>query len=280
MAEGRRAIDGPIRVVMFGGGPLLETDVKQFLVRLEAHPDIALMAAFCQSQGQSMADVAHDLWRRRRWLAPPLLALHLIGLLRRSISRFRRGRLLEEELVQMARRLHYVPDIHDEAVLEQVRALQPDLGLVYGSPILKPALFEIPTLGTLGIHHGQVPQYRGKKTTFWAMYNGEPQAGVTIQKINAGLDTGQIVNSGSVAAYGKSYSSVWNELLDLGLDLYIRSILEIRAGTAQFRPQEGPKGKLYRDPALADIFRFWLRQLRRRLPTRRLRGKSEVGRRA
>ena len=269
-----RATEGPIRVVMFGSGPALDPDVKEFLSRLEAHPDIALLGAFCQSQGQSPGDVARDLWRRRRWLAAPLLALHLAGRLRRAIGRSDGERALDQRLAQMADRLHFVPNIHDEAVLEQVRALRPDLGLVYGSPILKAALFEIPALGTLGIHHGQAPKYRGKKTTFWAMYNGEPCAGVMIQKINAGLDTGQIVNSGEVIAVGRAYRSVWNELVALGLDLYLRSILEVRSGTAQYRPQEGPKGRLYRDPGPGDIGRFWLRQMERRL---RRRTRTESG---
>jgi methionyl-tRNA formyltransferase len=249
---------------MFGGGPVLETGAKQFLVRLEAHPGIELRAAFCQCEGQSIGDVVRDLWRRRRWLALPLLGLQLVARLRRGLSRSGQERLVDDQLAQMSSRIHFVPAIHAEEVLAQVRALQPELGLIYGSPILKPELFEIPAMGTLGIHHGQVPQYRGKKTTFWAMYNGEPRAGVTIQKINAGLDTGQIVNSGSVAAYGRPYGTVWNELEEMGLDLYIRSILEVKAGTAQLRPQDGPKGKLYRDPRLADIARFWWRQALRR----------------
>jgi folate-dependent phosphoribosylglycinamide formyltransferase PurN len=254
----------PIRVVMFGGGPVLEAGVKEFLARLEAHAEIELLGAFCQSEGQSFRDVVRDLWRRRRWLALPLLLWQLAGRLLATLRRSGSSRELDEQVARMASRIHYVTDIHADEVLAQVRELRPELGLIYGSPILKPELFEIPAMGTLGIHHGQVPQYRGKKTTFWAMYNGEPQAGVTIQKINAGLDTGEIVNSGSVAACGRSYSAVWNELEELGLDLYIRSILEVKAGTAQVRPQDGPKGKLYRDPQLADIARFWWRQARRR----------------
>lgn len=253
---------------MFGGGPVLEPDVKAFLARLEANPEIDLLGAFCQSPGHSLGEVARDLWRRRRLLAAPLLALQLAGRARRMMGRSTQERMIDRQLADMEERLHFVPDIHDEVVLTMVRALKPDLGLIYGSPILEPELFEIPTCGTLGIHHGKVPQYRGKKTTFWAMYNGETHAGVTIQKVNAGLDTGQIVNSGSVAAYNRSYNTVWNELVELGLDLYVRSILEVRAGTARYQPQEGPKGKLYRDPSFADIVRFWLRQIARRLSGR------------
>lgn len=265
MVKEQTAPDRPMRVVMFGGGPVLETDVKQFLVRLEAHPEIRLLAAFCQSQGQTFADVARDLWRRRRLLAGPLLALQMLERLRKAATWGGGDRELERQLARIAGRIHFVPDIHDDAVLDRVRALKPELGLVYGSPILKPALFEIPAQGTLGIHHGQLPQYRGKKTTFWAMYNGEAEAAVTIQKINAGLDTGQIVNSDTVPIGRRSYGAVWRELLALGLDLYIESILQVKAGTAVYRPQKGAKGKLYSDPNPRDLLRFWQRQLRRRL---------------
>jgi methionyl-tRNA formyltransferase len=98
-------------------------------------------------------------------------------------------------------------------------------------------------LGTLGIHHGKVPEYRGNKTTFWAMYNGEPVAGVTIQKVNKGLDTGSIVKTGQVNAYRRGYPSVVRELEALGLDLYIQAILDVKHGVAEFKPQTGNQGE-------------------------------------
>lgn len=257
--------DRPIRVVVFCGGPQLEQDVQRFLICLESHPDIELSRVFCQSTGQTYSDITQDLWRRRRWLAIPLLALYVWKTCVHAIAHPRRWRDLHRQLDGIAERISYVPDMHAPEVLAEIRALAPDLGLSYGSPILKPALFELPTLGTLGIHHGKLPKYRGKKTTFWAMYHGEPEVGVTIQKINAGLDTGQIVNSGSVFTGHRSYASVWDELVDLGLDLYIQSILQVRDATAVYRPQEGPKGKLFRDPNAKDILRFWRQQLSRRV---------------
>jgi methionyl-tRNA formyltransferase len=145
-----------------------------------------------------------------------------------------------------------------------VRSLAPDLGLLYGSPILKPELFEIPTLGTLGIHHGKAPEYRGKKTTFWAMFNGEKTAAVTIQKINAGLDTGEIVKQGEVTIGRRSYRTVCRELEILGLELYLQAIIDVKQGAASYSPQLGKKRKLYRDPKFADIVRFTFRQLKKR----------------
>ena len=96
-------------------------------------------------------------------------------------------------------RFETVRDVHAPAVIERLRALAPDLGVIYGGPLLKPELFEIPRLGTLGIHHGRAPKYRGKKTTFWEVFNGEPTAGVTIQRLNRGIDTGDIVRIVEVA---------------------------------------------------------------------------------
>jgi methionyl-tRNA formyltransferase len=176
---------------------------------------------------------------------------------RRPVAQVR----LKRKLDQLAGCLHFVADIHSPSVLEHVRRLQPDLGLIYGSPILKPSLFEIPACGTLGIHHGKLPQYRGKKTTFWAMYNGEATAGVTIQRVNAGLDTGEIVKEGAVPIAGRSYRVVWRDLEALGLDLYLEAILVVKAGKVTYRPQSGPKGKLYRDPTIVDLWRFWMRRL-------------------
>jgi methionyl-tRNA formyltransferase len=255
----------PLRVVVFGGGPVLERGIKQFICRLEEHPDIAFLGAFCQSKRQNFRAVVRDLWRRRRLLALPLLLAHMGGTVSRFLAQPRTEVALHRKLAQLSDRLHFVPDVHAEEVLTQIRALAPELGLIYGSPVLKPKLFEIPTLGTLGIHHGKLPGYRGKKTTFWAMYNGEKTAGVTIQKVNAGLDTGEIVKQGEVPIGCRSLRVVWRELNALGLDLYIQSIVELQQGMVRNRSQEGQKGKLYRDPRLGDILTLWWRQVNRRV---------------
>lgn len=257
--------DQPIRVVMFGSGPELNQDAKEFLCRLEEHPEIELLAAFCQAQSQSLRAVFADLWLRRRWLAFPLFAISMINKSMRFLLNPRDEIALQRNLEKISDRIYFVTDVHSQYVIEHVCVLRPDLGLIYGSPILKPELFEIPRWGTLGIHHGKVPEYRGNKTTFWAMYNGEPVAGVTIQKVNRGLDTGSVVKSGEVSTQGRTYQAVVRELERLGLDLYIQAILAVKHGTAEYKPQSGTKGKLYRNPTPVDFLHFWGRQIRRRL---------------
>jgi methionyl-tRNA formyltransferase len=231
---------------------------------LEDHPEIAFLGGFCETRGQSMADIVRDRLRRRGALGAALLLIEAM----RSVTRFLRHPRAEisrqRQAGQLAQRIVFAEDIHAVDILARVRTLQPDLGLVYGGPILKPQLFEIPHLGTLGIHHGKVPQYRGKKTTFWAIYNGETTAGVTIQQINAGVDAGMIVQQGEVVVGKKSVGRVTQELEALGFQLYLQSILEIKRGTARFVPQKGRKGRLYRDPKVGDLLSFWWRQLKRR----------------
>jgi len=262
---GSQALDRPIRVIMFGSGPELNPDAKQFLCMLEEHPEIEFLGAFCQAESQSLGAVFADLWKRRGLLALPLFGMWILNKAVRFLTRPRKEIQLRQSLRGIADRIHFVTDIHAEQVLDQVRRLGPDLGLIYGSPILKPELFEIPELGTLGIHHGKVPEYRGNKTTFWAMYNGESVAGVTIQKVNKGLDTGSIVKTGEVKAHRRAYQVVFHELEALGLELYIQAILDVKHGVAEFKPQSGVKGKVYRNPKLGDFIRFWIMQATRRM---------------
>ena len=258
-------MDRPIRVILFGGGPVLEHGALRFVATLDAHPDVEFLGAVCQSHGQGIVSILEDLWRRRGLLALPLFAARAWGGLRRWLLHPRREWRLRSDLRRLTGPIRYMEDIHAPEVLGLVRELGPDLGLIYGSPILKPELFEIPKHGTLGIHHGSLPKYRGRKTTFWEMYEGEEVAGVTIQRVNRGLDTGEIVQEGRVRIGSRSRSRVWRELEDLGLELYLRAILEVRNGTARYRPQEGPKGGLYRDPPPSLILRLWWRQLCKRM---------------
>jgi folate-dependent phosphoribosylglycinamide formyltransferase PurN len=250
--------------VLFGGGPGLEPGVRRFLCRLEDHPDIQFLGAVCESEGQSLSHVVRDLWRRRRFAAVPLLAARIGADAARLLAPGGGEAEIRRRIRGLAERIRYVSDIHAPEVLDYVRSLDPDLGLVYGSPILQPELFTIPALGTLGIHHGTLPRYRGKKTTFWEMYHGETHAGVTIQRIERGLDAGAIVEQGRVPIGHRSRRRVWSELEALGVDLYVRAILKVRDGTATYVPQAGPGYALCRDPSLRRVIGLWWRQLRAR----------------
>src|SRR5438067_10620788 len=86
-----------------------------------------------------------------------------------------------------------VADVNAAAVVDRVREWRPDLGLSLAAPILKQPLFEIPRLGTLNIHNGELPNYRCMPPGFWELWNGEKAVGVTVHRVEKGLDSGPIL---------------------------------------------------------------------------------------
>lgn len=76
----------------------------------------------------------------------------------------------------------------------KIKKLNPELILVYGTRILSHETFSIPKKGSLNIHLGITPEYRGSKSEFWALFNKEQNMlGYTIHRIDKGIDTGKIV---------------------------------------------------------------------------------------
>jgi len=89
--------------------------------------------------------------------------------------------------------VHSCAQLHDSDALAYVRSLRPWLGLAIGAPILRPELFRIPQLGTLNLHKGLLPDYRGMPPGFWELHDGAEFSGVTVHRVDEGLDTGPIV---------------------------------------------------------------------------------------
>lgn len=87
----------------------------------------------------------------------------------------------------------HLPDLHASGALAQVRALAPDLGVVFGCYRLRRELFGIPRLGTVNVHLGRAPEFRGSSPGFYEMLAGVPEIGVTVHRVDDGLDSGPIL---------------------------------------------------------------------------------------
>ncbi|MEU7525161.1 formyltransferase family protein [Saccharothrix sp. NPDC042600] len=73
-------------------------------------------------------------------------------------------------------------------------AAEADLLVVYGfNWILPPEVFGAPHLGAINIHTSALPDYRGPAPVLWAIRNGDPTIGVTIHRIDEGVDTGPVL---------------------------------------------------------------------------------------
>ncbi len=158
-------------------------------------------------------------------------------------------------------------DINTTQTADQVRAFAPDLGLSLAAPILRAPLFDLPRLGTINLHKGRVPDYRGMPPAFWEMWNGESTVGCTVHRVAAGLDTGDIVEQASVER--RRFSTVRSLQLaldEVGIDLTCRAAITLLSGTAQLQPQTG-NGKTYRKPTLQQVAQLRSRE-RRAQPAR------------
>ncbi len=84
--------------------------------------------------------------------------------------------------------------LHSNFVLQSLAKLDPKVGFVFGAPLLKKEIFELPEYGCVNIHTGLVEHYRGVDSSLWAMYDNKPDLiGATLHYIDNTIDAGSVV---------------------------------------------------------------------------------------
>jgi methionyl-tRNA formyltransferase len=126
-----------------------------------------------------------------------------------------------------------------EEFLEELRALQPDLIVVaaYGQ-ILPANILTLPRFGCLNVHTSLLPRYRGAAPIQWAILNGDAETGVTIMKMDEGLDTGAIITQATTPIHPEDNAETLHDrLARMGAELLVQTIPEYVAGKLPSRPQ-------------------------------------------
>jgi methionyl-tRNA formyltransferase len=127
----------------------------------------------------------------------------------------------------------------DENFISQLRELNPDLMVVvaYGQ-ILPQTILDLPRLGCLNVHTSLLPKYRGAAPIQWAIADGEPETGVTIMKMDAGLDTGPILATRHTPILPTDDSQILHDrLAQLGAALLVETIPDYVSGKISPAPQ-------------------------------------------
>ena len=84
--------------------------------------------------------------------------------------------------------------VREEGFLQQLEVLAPEVIIVAAfGQILPQRLLDIPVYGCINIHASLLPKYRGAAPIQWAILDGEKETGITTMQMNAGLDTGDIL---------------------------------------------------------------------------------------
>jgi methionyl-tRNA formyltransferase len=125
--------------------------------------------------------------------------------------------------------------IRKPEVIEELRALAPEAMVVVGyGQIIPQAILDIPPQGIINVHASLLPKYRGAAPIQWAIASGESRTGVTTMRINAGLDTGDMLLKWETEIGPEETAVELGERLAIaGADLLIRTLAELPS----IRPQ-------------------------------------------
>lgn len=86
------------------------------------------------------------------------------------------------------------PLINGPELEAELRRGRPDLLVVHGAPLLHERIFGVPAFGTINVHYGIAPKYRGTSTLFWALYRRDfEHVGVTVHRVTSDLDGGPVL---------------------------------------------------------------------------------------
>lgn len=176
-----------------------------------------------------------------------------------------RGLKLQESEVKTAAREAGITTIlqpeklKDEAFVEALRALRPDLGIVIAFRMLPEIVWAMPRFGTFNLHASLLPQYRGAAPINWAVINGEKETGVTTFLLNHEIDKGAIIGQIRVPIGEQdTVGTMYDKLMNIGTSLVLESVEKIAAGDIQpiEQPQSNdnlhPAPKIFKEDCLID----------------------------
>ncbi len=129
--------------------------------------------------------------------------------------------------------------VRDEAFLEKLEALAPDAIVVAAfGQIIPQRLLDIPKYGCFNVHASLLPAYRGAAPIQRAVMDGQKESGVTIMRMDAGLDTGDMVSRVVLPlAEDETGGSLFDKLSAAGAKLLVDTLPAIQEGRAVFEKQ-------------------------------------------
>lgn len=128
---------------------------------------------------------------------------------------------------------------HPDAVA-RIAAEAPDLIVVvaYGH-ILPKSILDIPRLGCINVHASLLPKYRGAAPINWAVARGETVTGITIMRMDEGMDTGPMLHVREMPiGEGDTAETMFSKLSIVGADALCEALRKRREGTLDETPQD------------------------------------------
>ena len=121
----------------------------------------------------------------------------------------------------------------DPLFIETIRKMEPDVCVVaaYGK-ILRKVFLDIPKYGCINIHASLLPKYRGSAPIQWSVINGDRTTGITIMKLDEGMDTGDILLQEEIELDPEETGgSLFDRLKMIGGPLCLKALKGIEEGS-------------------------------------------------
>ncbi|AMT70909.1 methionyl-tRNA formyltransferase [Mycobacteroides immunogenum] len=127
----------------------------------------------------------------------------------------------------------------DEETIDLVKSVEPDVIVVNSWYNRMPVeLYDLPPHGTLNFHDSLLPRFTGFSPVLWALISGESEFGLTVHRMDSGLDTGDILVQRSVPI---GPTDTGTELVLRGMelipDVLAEALSALESGSAVWRPQ-------------------------------------------
>ena len=128
----------------------------------------------------------------------------------------------------------------------QLTSLKPDAIVVVGyGRIIPQWMIDLPRLGNINLHASLLPKYRGAAPVQWAIARGETVTGVTTMRIDAGLDTGDVLVQKEITINPTDTAETLTPTLaSIGADLVVETLQGLQTGTTKARRQDHEKATL------------------------------------
>jgi methionyl-tRNA formyltransferase len=165
--------------------------------------------------------------------------------------------------VKAIARAHDIPlltpaDVNSIEFLDALRARAPDLVVSVACPqIFRRELLELPRLGCINVHSALLPHYRGVLPTFWVLANNEPETGVTVHRMAADIDGGEILVQRRVPIEPEeTLHSLMRRCKAVAADAVLEAVDRFRTDRVEALPNPADEGSYYSFPGRADVLRF------------------------
>jgi methionyl-tRNA formyltransferase len=125
--------------------------------------------------------------------------------------------------------------LKSEPILQELRTLSLDVIISIGSSrIFGKSILSIPRLGSLNVHAGMLPRYRGINPSFWVLLNQENNSAVTVHYVNEEIDDGDIIQQDVFETKGITrLHDIYLKVVEIAPNTIIKSLIAIRDGAVR-----------------------------------------------